>query len=391
MEIFENSSNLHKEIESKTEKSIEQNIECSEYSCKFKIAPVEPTKSKFESETLRQRFCYSFLSLNEDKKICKFGSTPFLIGIYQAYMKHCPLVFSPDDFWLLILQAFSNYVNKNSEKLRSLFVDFEGKKELKATIVKENAKYINDLCLEDFKNAINQLVNQIPKYIDEKLINVMKPDFSTTTEDIKYVGNLSIMSTFKNYFDFDMFCFRCGIPSVTLKGTVNDWEKLLEKLQKLRKYKLDEWVNAIEPILKKIIETRKGKLDLDFWKNMIGQTIIDEKIYRGCEVISTEKIDYVYGWILRFFPFDKNNKKYFNIRGRIKVKDMKKLATQILDVPFKLYFEKTQKTYDMIFHAGFLGMEQNDENYELSSVIGYYISQNNTDLDDMMIFNHFDI
>ena len=355
----------------------EPKIECTENSCKFTIAPVKPTKFKFESKNLWLSFCCHFSSLNVNTKICNFGSTPFLIGIYQAYMKHCPLVFSPDDFWLLILQVFSNHVNKYSEVLRNAFVDFEGKKDLKAIIVKPNANYINDLCLDDFKNAVNQLVNQIPNYIDEKLINAMKPDFSTTTEDIKYVGNLSIMSTFKNYFGFGLTCCSCGIPSLTLKGTLNDWEKLLEKLQKLRKYELDDWINEIEPILKKIIETRKGKLDLDFWKNMIGQKTIGEEIPIQCRDLSLVKIDYVYGWILKFFPF--NNKKYFNIRERIKVTEMNELATQILDVPFKLYFEKTQKTYNMVFHAGFLGMEQNDKNYELSSVIGYYISGSDDD------------
>ena len=104
----------------------------------------------------------------------------------------------------------------------------------------------------------------------------MQPDFSTTTDDIKYVGNLSIMCAFKKYFDYTMMVFGCGIPSVTLKGTVQDWERILEKLQLLRKYEFDHWINENEPIIKKLIETRKGNIDIDFWKNMILRTFKDK-------------------------------------------------------------------------------------------------------------------
>ena len=40
------------------------------------------------------------------EKICNFGSVPILYGLYEAYCHHRPIKFSPDDFWLLIIQNF---------------------------------------------------------------------------------------------------------------------------------------------------------------------------------------------------------------------------------------------------------------------------------------------
>ena len=56
---------------------------------------------------------------------------PLLNGFYTAHTNHYPIIIKPDDIWLLIVQAFSNHVNANSEKLRHYFVNFDGKQKLK--------------------------------------------------------------------------------------------------------------------------------------------------------------------------------------------------------------------------------------------------------------------
>ena len=48
-----------------------------------------------------------------------------------SYMHHLPLCLSPDDVWTVIIQGFGMHMEKNAEKLREKFVDFDGKKELK--------------------------------------------------------------------------------------------------------------------------------------------------------------------------------------------------------------------------------------------------------------------
>lgn len=188
-------------------------------------------------------------SIDESKPIISFGTVPFLSGVYKAYCSHCPLSFSPDDFWLLILQGFSNHINSNAEKLRYLFVNFEGKKNLKASL---NKTCRDEMTKVDYEDAISQLVGQIPNYVDKNLIQALEPDFSITTKNIKYVGCLSIMCCFKKYFNYEMNCYACGIPSITLKGTLKDWEKILIKTESLKNKQLDWWINEIIHIIKKI-------------------------------------------------------------------------------------------------------------------------------------------
>ena len=52
------------------------------------------------------------------------------MGYLNAYFDHCTIKVSPNIIWQLILNAFSKYVNDNSEDLREIFVNFSGKKDL---------------------------------------------------------------------------------------------------------------------------------------------------------------------------------------------------------------------------------------------------------------------
>ena len=63
-----------------------------------------------------------------------------------------------------------------------------------------------------------------------------------------------------------------------MEGTLEDWEKILKKTKDLSKYNLKEWVENLEPILLKNIETKKGKIDKDFWKKILYPEKIAERI-----------------------------------------------------------------------------------------------------------------
>jgi hypothetical protein len=69
------------------------------------------------------------------------GYHPFFEGMYAAYADHRPFTLSPDMMWLLISQGFANHVNNNSEELRKLLVDFDGKTSL---IVRDDRIALDD-------------------------------------------------------------------------------------------------------------------------------------------------------------------------------------------------------------------------------------------------------
>jgi len=84
-----------------------------------------------------------------------------------------------------------------------------------------------------------------------------------------------------------------------LKGTTEDWQKILDWTQKLGKYDLKWWTNELEPILEQFIDVSKGDIDKDFWRNMFKYH--SQKKYGAPKVIDC--------WIVKFFPYDKDGKR----------------------------------------------------------------------------------
>ena len=47
-----------------------------------------------------------------------------------------------------------------------------------------------------------------------------------------------MMGALKNYFEYKVY-FLCGIPYITLEGTIDDWKKIRQKIEKLKDYGLE--------------------------------------------------------------------------------------------------------------------------------------------------------
>ena len=100
---------------------------------KIELYPEKKPRYNFEKSSLENLVDKDTLafSFNEKDELAYINyKTPVLNGFYLAHSNHYPIRIKPDHIWLLIVQAFSNHVNVNAEKLLSLFVDFEGTKTL---------------------------------------------------------------------------------------------------------------------------------------------------------------------------------------------------------------------------------------------------------------------
>ena len=136
---------IKKSESSKNEKEPNKNIiypkpNLEENELKIELYPKNVPIDKLEKELVSSVLPEDKLcdSLDENKKLAfPCSNVPILYGFYTAHCKHYPIRIKPDDIWLLILQAFSNHVNANPEKLRELFVDFEGKKALKNSLCRK--------------------------------------------------------------------------------------------------------------------------------------------------------------------------------------------------------------------------------------------------------------
>ena len=304
-------------------------------------------------------------------KVYTKGIDNILQGFYSAYENHLPIRLTPDIIWLLIVQGFAQHVNYNAEELRQKFVNFEGKKKLEIIINKYHS--YKQMKSEDYEYLFENLTEKIKENVGEELINTIDFNFSTSNKITKVVGYASIMSALKKYFEFRCFCHMCNYPYIILDGKLEDWENILKKTKKLSKYDLEKWVKRLEIPLNEIIETKKGKINKEFWKKILYPDKIDEKIEIAAYEYKTIQVDGINGWLLTFFPYFKDG--YFRYDTSLKVKDIWRLPKRLLKTPLIMKSDDEGETPMTIF-SGFLGMKVDKEKDNLvTAEIGWYVKR----------------
>lgn len=315
---------------------------------------------QIDSKTIYNQFKLGLVKSSAmPDSLVAFGEHPFLNGLVNAYQNHRPFTFSPDMFWILITQGFARNVTNHSEELREKLVGFDGKKELNVDANKYNIMLNKSSA--DWERVFPIFNRQIEKYSGKSLNKTLTSNFTTTTSVSKVVSQLTIMEAFKSYFDYKVSYVGCGLPYVNLEGSLGDWRKLKTKTKQLSKYKLAWWTKELIPILDKLIEAKKGKVDTAFWKNTVK--IRTEKEAYG-------PFDHINGWITKFFPFNDKGQQ-------LSLKEIftaSSLASEIVKVPFVLEDKDSGKNYSMEFWGGFVGCEQNTSDFSLKPILGWAIN-----------------
>ena len=328
---------------------------------KIELYPDREPRYDFPKEPLENIIPNGAIGYSFDKKeklACIKYNTPVLNGFYKAHTNHYPIRIKPDDIWLLIVQAFSYHVNENAEKLRDMFVNFSGKKELVVKYPISTIDEVNNKILENFSEQINE---QMKQYLGENVLNTLTPNFSTTTYDYTIVCKISIMGAFKKYFDYTMDLCGCGIPYLILEGTAEDYQKIISKAKELSKYEFEWYINKIIPHIEKMVEAKQGKIDVDYFKNMIQSKEVTEHESGPSGIGGYDyKVDHLSGWFLNFFSYITDGEgSYYPFKGdHLSVLDFKKLPNQRLTVPFKI-IDVNNNEYLMKYKVGFIGCNQN--------------------------------
>ncbi|MDP4207457.1 MAG: DUF4419 domain-containing protein [Bacteroidota bacterium] len=301
---------------------------------------------------------YSIIAKNKcTDQLVNYNCHSFFQGMYQAYSDHRPFVLSPDMIWLLISQGFAQHVNNNAEELRKYFVDFDGK----LSLIVRNDSIILDDPNSPWEDVFPEFTKQIGKYTGNELIDVLTCDFSTTTPVTKVASQITIMEAMKAYFEFIVLRVGCGIPKITLEGTPEDWQKILDKTTYLRKYKLDWWLDELTPLLKEFVKASKGKIDKNFWQTMFKYH--SQKKYMAPNIID--------GWIVKFFPYDKDGKKN-NLKELVGTETLPKELVKV-DLKY-IYLDKgKEETTPLELWSGFVGLHQDPNTLTLKPEIGWMV------------------
>ncbi len=289
-------------------------------------------------------------------QLVNYDYNSFFYGMYEAYSNHRPFILSPDMIWLLISQGFTRHVKANPESMRKFFVDFVGK----LSLVVESYKPLNDPTLA-WEEIFPKFTDQIRQHTGDELVELLSCNFSTTTSVEKIASEITIMEAVKPYFEFIILYVGCGIPEITLEGTPEDWEKVLNKARELKKYNLKWWISELEPLLQEFVKASKGDINKEFWQNMFKYH--SQKKYGAPNIID--------GWIVKFFPYDKDDK-----RNNLKqLEGGKNLPNEIVKVDVK-FLEADKDSIietELEFWSGFIGLEQNTDNFALRPQIGWMV------------------
>ena len=292
------------------------------------------------------------------------GKDVFFRTVVRAYAEHRPLVLSPDMIWVLISQGFARYVNAHSEELRSQSVDHDGKMHL---VVKSDKELLSEDA--DWEKMMSDFTAQIERNTKGGIGQTITADFSTTGVTERITSQITLMETLKDYFEYVVVYMACGIPTVTLTGTPQDWQKVLEKTKRLEKYGVSKWTQSLEPILNEFVGASKGNPNQSFWKEMVKKDRVDKLEGGKCGPSPTE-LD---GWILKFFP-DENGQTLD------KVPHTHKMPSERVYVDFKYQvINRVDGTImlevPMQLIAGFIGTEVDTLTHALTPKMGWAVRQ----------------
>lgn len=288
-------------------------------------------------------------------------------AIHASFDDHVPLVLSPDDIWLTIAQGFAFHVDADPEALRKHFVQHEGKK----LIDVRRDHFVKGADTNHWPGVFAEFSDKIAENIGVKKRDLIVSRFSTTGPIELVASEVTLMDSMKNFFDYRVSTC-CGIPEITLLGTVQDWKDVRARTQALGEYGLDWWTKHLLPVLDQFVDASEGKVDRSFWTS----------IYREG---GGSGGPYVTGWVQIFFPYEENwadNGRYTRRNSRLERWDLKNMRHGMCDgptfdglpsgiskAPFEWHY--FAEVFPMEFVAGFVGYTQDPTSLAVRPAIGW--------------------
>lgn len=178
----------------------------------------------------------------------------------DAFYRHFPLVITPDIIWFCIAQGVAQHINLNAEHLRKHFVTHQDK-----LILVVNRPDFSLRKRNPWPEAFAAFSSQIAEHIGP-VHKWLMADFSTTGPVERAASEIVLMDAFQAYFEYEMM-IGCGIPNITLLGTVGDWESVRSRAERFSQFGLDWWLKPLLSVLDALVNTASGRQELDFWKS----------------------------------------------------------------------------------------------------------------------------
>jgi len=137
------------------------------------------------------------------------SSNAVLEAFLWAYYRHHDIVLSPDDMWLLVCMYFAVHIHNNTEQLRSIFVEHEGKILLKISGSEEE---------NNWDEILHKMKAKVVKNTKTEVNQLLSANFSTTGKVESSLSTACIMRVCKPYLEYRNIIYTSGIRRVHFMG-----------------------------------------------------------------------------------------------------------------------------------------------------------------------------
>lgn len=295
----------------------------------FRVDDVEPAREAPSTVPLREQLAgaLAFGGDGDARVLLGVGVHPLLAAVHAAFAEHRPLVLSPDVVWLTIAQGVAQHVRQNAEALRGLLVRHAGKKTLD---VEWPGAFPEDAA--SLAAIVGRFRAALGDAIGHGRARLLTCDFSTSTDVERMASEIVLLDAFSPYFDYSLACV-CGIPEITLLGTVDDWRRIRERVDVLAELDLAFWTPSLARIADAFVDAASGRPDVAFFR----------AIYKPRAAYGGDRVT---GWIARLYP-------YVGEGGRFTAKN------PLLDHPIDAPFPEPDPGVNPLF-ASTLGIRTDD-------------------------------
>ena len=271
-----------------------------------------------------------------------------LSATHEAFSKHLPLILTPDIILITIMQSLGVCIAQDPKS----FYDISSKYDI---TMRDDSLNLTPESIPVWSKAFQTFNSMIQSKFNQ---NFPSCNFTTSTSTSIAVSHIVVMDIMQPFAKYTAMSY-CGIPSIILKGTLEDWLKLQsygKDLLDMYSEQLGWWLNDLQDFLKSFVDLYQGTLN-DVTK---FQSFYKFESHSGGDTVT--------GDILNLFPYVlKINSKEYNRRIDEKYTIIfEQIPTLLSNVP--ITFKTAFTTTELEVVAGVIDVIQDETSSGLEAV-----------------------
>ena len=228
--------------------------------------------------------------------VLELPRTHALLGaVHVAFAEHRPLVLSPDAIWITIAQGLARVARLEPEAMRGRLVHHEGSRRL---VVTHPGSFPTEP--GGIAAIVERMRDKVAEEIGDGPARLFTCDFTTSTDVERLASEIVLLDACSPFFDYGVECV-CGIPSITLTGSAEDWRSVRRRIDAMRDLvagtRFSDWPARLGVIVDKLCEAAGGAPDRAFF----------QRIYKPRTAYGK---DLVTGWVAWLYPCVRREGRY---------------------------------------------------------------------------------